>query len=258
VFRLIAAGVVAALSVPWSAGEARAQDGASSSEPMEVLEVLQQAQAARSERLELESSARAEAARVAAQTAEAEARAQLAKTRARRTREAIEALRAEAGPLDAREAELTTRMDGVARRVNEALDGLEARLLPGIVAATAKPAPARAEDRFEAALERLEKTERRLSQIEVNVIETQLDGADVAVEVLRFGGAAAWWRGLEGGRFGVVRVEDGEVDLEPRSGDALAERVETAFAVAKGRAAPELIMLPLVPLGPNGKRGPAS
>ncbi|HJL14178.1 MAG TPA: hypothetical protein RMH99_00910, partial [Sandaracinaceae bacterium LLY-WYZ-13_1] len=115
-----------------------------------------------------------------------------------------------------------------------------------------EPAPTRFEDRYEAALDRLEQAERRLDQIEVMVVESRLEGEPAAVEVLRFGGASAWWRAFDGERFGVVRVVDGEVRLEPKTGAGLAERVELAFDIAKGRAAPELVVLPLAPLTPGG------
>lgn len=243
-----------------ASGLARAQDSAPRSEALQVLNVLQEAQAARTQRVELQRGAQAESARLAAQLAEAKARAELANTRARRTRERIASLQAEAGPLDEREAQLTALMDGVAQRVHDALDAMSERLLPDLIPPATKPTPTRSEDRFEAALERLDQAERRLSQVEATIIETQLDGETVAVEVLRFGGAAAWWRTLDGERFGTVRVESGRVQLTAQSGPGLADRVETAFAVAKGRAAPELLSLPLVPLSGDlvGEEGPSS
>ena len=240
------------------AGGARAEETAPRTDALRVLDALQRAHQARTERVELQAGAQAEAARIAAQIAEAEARTELASARARRARDELAELRAEAGPLDAREAELSAAMDAVATRINDALDALARSVLPDVIPSAAQPAPARSEDRFEAALDRLDQTERRLSQIEVGIVETQLDGDDIAVEVLRFGGAAAWWRTLDGDRYGVVHVVDGRVALQPRTGPDLSERVERAFAIAKGRAAPDLLNLPLEPLTPDAEKGPAS
>ena len=107
------------------------------------------------------------------------------------------------------------------------------------------PEPRQPEARLDAAFDRLEGAERRAQQIEVTVAEGQLEGQPRSVQVLRVGSAVAWWVGLEGKQAGWVEVEDGDLRLRLlEDGDAV-EAVSRAVRIAKGRAAPELIPLPL-------------
>ncbi len=225
---------------------------------LEVLEQLQQAQESRSRGARLWQAFALQEARVSASVAEAEARARRAKIESDLVRRRLTELRAQSGPLEAEAASMGALFDRVALRIEGHLDRLTPTVLPGVVPPTASPRPARPHGRFEAALDRLEAAERNLSQVEVTVIEALLDGRAAAVEVLRFGGAVAWWRSPDEERYGTVRLEDGHVVLVPVTDGSAVEAIDRAFDIAKGRSAPDLVLLPVEPLVVGAREGGAA
>ena len=172
-----------------------------------------------------------------------------------------EQLKADAAKADAARADLQTQvdtftartdrlarveamLDALAERLEQALDALQAEALPGVVppdTASGVTEPAR---RFDAAVARLEETERRLGSATVEIVTGRLDGREVTVKLLRAGGAGAWWLTLDGDQAGTARLQDGRLVLDPAAGPEDAQAVARAFAVAEGRAAPDWVLLP--------------
>lgn len=75
------------------------------------------------------------------------------------------------------------------------------------------------------------------------VHDPQIDKT-LAVQTLRLGFVAMWWRSLDGRTAGVVDLRDGRRVLRPL--DAAGRRaVAAAFAIAGGQQAPRLVDLPL-------------
>ena len=65
------------------------------------------------------------------------------------------------------------------------------------------------------------------------------------MELLRVGGAAAWWRALDGEQAGTATIEDGEVILVAVTDPAVASAIIKGVDIAKGRVAPALVELPV-------------
>jgi hypothetical protein len=238
------------LAIPWAltgAGLVAASAAAETPPRPDALKVLEHLQAAHQARLEAgrvaeeaERSAlerRAQAARVRMDTIVAEEAAQ-------RARRELAELEAKQAPLDREEAALRALMLDVAERIHATCDALAAVAPPGVV--PARPA-VRSQDPelvLGEALDRLESAEQRAGQTEVVVADgTWTDGTPRTVEVLRLGAAAAWWLSMDGTTAGVARMDGGQLKLEPRA--EILVPIQTAVAIAKGRAAPDLVQLPV-------------
>ena len=141
-------------------------------------------------------------------------------------------------------ATLATGAVDVAGRIDRALDLLSQRVPPGLV----PPRGSRRADPEEAldqALHRLERAERGVRTVEVSIAPGWLDGEPRSVEVLRLGGVAAWWRSLDGAAAGEAEMADGRLRLFAANDKAVRKAIETASAIAKGRRAPEITLLPV-------------
>lgn len=127
-------------------------------------------------------------------------------------------------------------------KINDALDRLARTTPPGLVPPRGqrRADPRRALDE---ALHRLERTERAAATVSVSIAAGRLDGDPRSVEVVRFGGVAAWWRSLDGATGGEAAMVDGQLRLVENP-EALDE-IALASAIAKGRAAPVIVLLPV-------------
>lgn len=98
--------------------------------------------------------------------------------------------------------------------------------------------------RLRTALARLAAAEQAAGEVEVSIETGLLGGEITAVQIVRLGLVAAWWRALDGGAAGVVEWRDGARVLAPVAAeqrDAIAE----AIAVASRQRPPTLVDLPL-------------
>ena len=132
----------------------------------------------------------------------------------------------------------------IARDIDRALDALARRVPPGLIPrrGTQRASPREALDQ---ALHRLERAERGLGTVAVSIASGRLKGEPKSVEVLRLGGVAAWWRSLDGESGGEAQTIDGELKLHPMTDVATLEAIARASAIAKGRAAPQIVRLPV-------------
>ncbi len=166
---------------------------------------------------------------------------------ARRLEAEIHRLRAQAAELSeddaaaalaARVASRQAEAEAVARSIRAGLAPLAPRWSPP----TAAPGLA-------GALGLLRAAEQAAAAVEVGVATGELDGQSVAVQTLRLGLAAMWWRALDGSAAGRVEVVDGRRIL--RRGDPATLRAVTeALAVAGGQIPPRLIDLPVAVTAP--------
>lgn len=162
-----------------------------------------------------------------------------------RTQEMLQRLRREAPPApEAVLASLESAADRAASAIETGLDELGQSAPPGLVPSPDRNGDGTAGDRLDRALHRLERTERSAGSIEVLVIQGELEGEARAVELLRFGGVTAWWRSLDGTEGGEAETVDGKVTLHARTEPGILEAIARAAAIAKGRRAPELLLLP--------------
>ncbi|MEM1024805.1 MAG: DUF3450 family protein [Myxococcota bacterium] len=237
------------------AGPARAQAPAppeakgASSVALEVLAELQAAHEARVEESRLLRDGRADVLSLEGRTAVVELETIVAEQRREAARTALAQLEARQAPLGRREAQVAGLMVEVAAQIHSRLDALAARVPPGAVPPRATPEPRAAEARLDAAFDRLEEAERRARQIEITLAEGDLEGERRAVQILRVGAAAAWWLSLDGDQAGWVEVREGSLALRPLADPVGREAIARAVRIAKGRAAPDLIPLPLPEAG---------
>jgi hypothetical protein len=135
-----------------------------------------------------------------------------------------------------------------ARLIAEKLHALSLTLPPGVVP-EARPQQSDPLDQLQAAMNRLEATENNLSNVAVELSTGILATKSIAVEVLRVGGAAAWWRSLDGKQAGQAEIKNGQVLLSLATSRSDRKAILMACDIAKGRAAPSIIALPFRPKG---------
>lgn len=151
----------------------------------------------------------------------------------------VEALAAQhtAAPADPRIAEaaaLTALVEAAKTRIHAGLTELGRRIdLP----------PPAADP-----LDWLAAVEESATRIEVRIATGRIDGAERAVEVLRFGSAGLWWRTLTGDQAGTAVRVDGALVLTPHA-DAAA--ISRAIDMVNGEAPPALVWLPVEHLTPR-------
>lgn len=247
---------LAALCVAWTASAAPKPDLESANQPSasdaslgastgsQALRVLSELQAANAARLETGRRRQAiDQARMelAAEAARLELEAARLEAETLELRGQTRELEGQLGPLEARSRALAELERQVAERIFRALEDLSRTVPPGVVPA----APEDPSD-LQAALDRLERTERQLRSVSVEVVEGRLNGEPTGVELLRFGGAAAWWASLDGEEAGWARMTEMGLVLEKGPQD-LVSRVSAALQMAKGRSTALPIALPLPP-----------
>jgi hypothetical protein len=114
---------------------------------------------------------------------------------------------------------------------------------PGAVAVPAEAGEAA----FDDAVRALDATERAASMVSIEVVPGQLGSQAMAVKVLRVAGACAWWIGLDGVDAGTAAIKDGRLELLKATDEADRRAIVRAFAIAEGRHAAELVVLPTPP-----------
>ncbi len=137
--------------------------------------------------------------------------------------------------LDAQIADREAEANRRATAITAALAALDARW------AAPKPAPG-----LEGALALLSAAEEAAESVEI-AVQTAVDPAadtEAAVQTLRLGLAAMWWRSLDGAEAGVVTFADGRRQLR-RVAPAERAAIDDAFAIAGGQQAPRLVELPV-------------
>lgn len=150
----------------------------------------------------------------------------------------------EARPADEALFHLETGAVQLARQIEDNLDVLIRRLPPGLIPLRSSPRA----DPYEAldeALHRLKRSERATRAIDVSVVTGYLDGEARSVEMVRMGGVAAWWRSLDGAMGGEAAMADGRLVLYPATDPTVLESLRRASDIAKGRRAPEVVVLPV-------------
>ena len=130
--------------------------------------------------------------------------------------------------------------------IDQSLDALALTLPPGIVPKY-RAVNVEAIEKLQNALNRLETTENNLQNVAVELSTGQRNGKTLAVEILRVGGAATWWRSLDGETAGHVQIKQGKLLLEPVENADDRKAILKACDIAKGRAAPQIVALPLAP-----------
>ena len=100
-------------------------------------------------------------------------------------------------------------------------------------------------NQIQSALNRLEATENNMKNVTVELATGVFQGKPLAVELLRLGGALAWWRSFDGKKAGHATVQNGVLKLIPSDVAADRRAINLACNIAKGRAAPELVLLPI-------------
>lgn len=138
--------------------------------------------------------------------------------------------------------DLDVALTQAADRLDATLTPVIARLPPGTVPPAA-PAGAAPVARLDAAVLRLDAAERAATTVAVSVVTGRLpNGTAQAVKLLRLGGSAPWWIGLDGRTAGhATQAEDGTLHLHPASGQVVA--IAAAVAQAEGREAPTVVLL---------------
>ena len=160
----------------------------------------------------------------------------------RRAMAALEAKNVEAAPERGRARAIEALAAEQAQRIDDALDALAGQIPPGVIPTRVKSAGT---DPLTTSLLRLEQAERGAGSAAVELVTGRLDGSLRSVELLRIGGAVAWWRSLDGEEAGTARVVDGIVRLTPTTSSTQAEAIGTACDIAKGRKAPAVVVLPV-------------
>jgi len=157
-------------------------------------------------------------------------------------------LREQSADLQARRERLKqveAMIDSLSERLEQALEALARRALPGLVppdAAAHITEPAR---RLAAAADRLGDVERRARKSAIELVLGMLAGEEVTVKLLHAGGAVAWWTSLDGKQSGTAAMEEGKLVLSPARTAKDAAAIKKAFAIVEGRAAPVWLLLPL-------------
>lgn len=226
-----AAGLPIALWLAPAAGD----PGLSPTAPDAVLEALTAADRARAEL----AAARAAWAREQAQQA-ALADALRAEAARLRRQARAQAAQAEAIAADPDAAASATRLAAL-RAEAEAADARIRSALAPLAARWSAPA---AEPGLRGALGLLRAAEQAAGEVEVEVQTGRLGDREVAVQILRLGLAAMWWRALDGQAAGVVEVVDGQRVLRPLDAAGQAAVAE-AIAVAARQIPPRLVDLPV-------------
>ena len=133
----------------------------------------------------------------------------------------------------------------IAVRIETALDSLARQVPPGLIPPRG-PKQADPREALDQALHRLERAERGVGIVAVSIAPGRLtNGEPKSVEVLRLGGVAAWWRSLDGAMGGEAEMVDGQLRLHRNEEPGVTEAIERASAIAKGRRAPEIVVLPV-------------
>lgn len=212
--------------------------------PEAALEALRAANTVRSEDAQEAAAHQREAAELELLRTTLEQEAERLRSERRRRAERI-------ATLEARRSALEPKQDGAgalrrlliaqAERLEAALDRMARATFPGVVPEQRRAVGAVA--RFEAASARLDAAERNATRAGVEIATGELEGNDRSVELLRLGGVAGWWRGLDGDQVGIAKMVDGRLVLGVVTGPG-AEAIRRAMTVAKGRATPQLVLLP--------------
>ena len=213
-----------------------------SAEPESVLETLRAADTARQTNATEAQAWAEEKARLELLLTTLRERTAAARRARTKAQQALRALTAKSTRPPVVSLETATIRTG--RQIDDALDALAKQVPPGLIPARSaeRANPREALDR---ALHRLERAERALRTVVVSVAPGRLDGEPKSVEVVRLGGVAAWWRSLDGASGGEAQMIDGELRLYRVDDDAVLEAIAKASAIAKGRAAPEIVLLPI-------------
>ncbi len=164
--------------------------------------------------------------------------------RRRRDRARAELRTLEATTPEPPTAALETGTAEMSAKIDDSLDALAQSVPPGLIPprGTQRANPREALDQ---ALHRLERAERAVKTVDVSVATGRLDGTPVSVEVIRLGGVAAWWRSLDGTAGGEAFMVRGQLELRPADDADSLEAIALASVIAKGRAAPQIVLLPV-------------
>lgn len=161
---------------------------------------------------------------------------------ARRIDGEVTRLRAQAAEL--REDAATDALgERIAAKRAEA-DAVDSAIRGGLAPLAPRWSPPAAAPGLPGALALLRAAEQAATAVEVGVITGELDGQTVAVQTVRLGFAAMWWRALDGADAGRVELVDGRRILR-RGTPAEQQAVIEALAVASGQIPPRLIALPV-------------
>ena len=133
--------------------------------------------------------------------------------------------------------------DTQASVINQSLDALALNMPPGVVPKY-RALNVEAIEKLQDALNRLEATENNLQNVAVELSTGERNGKALAVEVLRVGGAATWWRALDGQTAGHAYIKEGKLILELVTDSDDRQAILKACDIAKGRAAPQIVSLP--------------
>jgi len=136
-------------------------------------------------------------------------------------------------------------VDSLCERLEKALATLAARCLPGVVPADRSAGVTDPSRRLAGAVERVNEAQRRTKHCTVEVVGGTLHGRKTAVRLLRMGGAAAWWVGLDGSAVGAAAMRDGQLVLTAATQQADIDAIREAFEVAEGRTTPRWVLLPM-------------
>ena len=146
-----------------------------------------------------------------------------------------------------------TVVDALCERLEKALADLAGRSLPGMVPPDRAAGITEPSRRLAAGVERLDEVRRRTKRAAVEVIGGSLGGRTVAVRLLRVGGVAAWWLGLDGKQAGTAAVRDGQVLLSATPEPRDVQAIRKAFVIAEGRGTPDWALLPIRTEAAKGK-----
>ena len=132
-----------------------------------------------------------------------------------------------------------------ADKINDALDQKAKVLAPGVIQKRddEEQEPL---NQLQGALNRIEASENNMKNVAVELATGVFQGKPLAVELLRLGGALAWWRSFDGMRAGHAMVEGGILKLSATNDSSERRAINQACNIAKGRAAPELVLLPVL------------
>lgn len=246
-FRRVPYGVAAFFAALAAVLGAASSQPAGPALPEQVIAELRRANAARTQRLNEQQEWAMEAERLelllatvndeaARFTAEAD---QAAKDQAEFKKQ-LAALRARQERLEA----IEEAIDTVCERLEEALDALAARSLPGLVPPDRAAGITEPDRRLAAGARRLEMAERRACKAAVEIVQGNLDGKTVTVKLLRLGGVSAWWLALDGDQAGTAAMAADVLTLRRADRPADVQAIRKALAIVEGRAAPDWVLLP--------------
>jgi len=136
-------------------------------------------------------------------------------------------------------------IDTLSERLENALDALGGRSLPGLVPPDTAAGITEPPRRLAAAAGRLQNVEQRLKKPHVELVVGTLAGRSTTVKLLCVGGSAAWWTTLDGSEAGQAARKDGTLVLSAARTPAEAAAIRKAFAIVEGRAAPDWVLLPV-------------